>query len=479
MTRVSEQFDLGLSQPQLDFVDVDVTSDTELYVDPHALRQLRTEWGQACVALLQAYFGCVLAAIKAGDRAKADELLGQLREPNQTRLGFSEGRPAGHALGPELAAAVRAQLERSQALRTGLIQDLEDTILMIPLIGRDLISDITTNVIRQPLITYTQQVCEDLGIPMDVDVYAGPVWDPATEEWTQGFATLPWVGRHALLLVPKVIVRRKMDFEADDYYDKHIVPFLQEEEIRAGTELVRLLKGTGEPRVDKKDVREKYPRGKAFNEQMTRTHPQLLRDYRRSKRRHAPPAITHDGIAGVTGTEPPDWDALLAAVAAVAPGNAGATRYHRAVEALLVPLLYPWLSNLAHEAEIHEGRKRVDIRFDNTATAGFFDWLGNRYDVPFVFAECKNYAEDPDNPALDQLAGRFSPRRGTFGLLVCRTIADKATFEARCHDTANDGRGFIIGLDDVDLAALVEARGANDGSDPMRLLRRRFNRLVM
>ena len=96
-----------------------------------------------------------------------------------------------------------------------------------------------------------------------------------------------------------------------------------------------------------------------------------------------------------------------------------------------------------------------------------------------MFAECKNYAEDPANPELDQLAGRFSPRRGNFGLLVCRTIADKPTFAARCRDTADDGRGFIIGLDDEDLAALVAARAVERGPDPLRLLRRRFNALVM
>jgi hypothetical protein len=478
MTRVSEHFALGLSQPQLDFVDVDVETDTALYVDPHALRQLRTEWGRECVDLLRAYFGCVLDAIRSGDNARARELLGQLREPNQTRLGLSRGLPAGHALGRELAEDVREQLTRSAALRTGLIKDLEDTILMIPLIGRDLISDITTNVIRKPLIRYTQDTCEDLGIPIDENVSAGPVWDPATEEWSAGYADLPWVGRHALLLVPKVIVRRRMDFEADDYYDRYIIPFLQEEEIRAGTELVRLLKGTGEPRVDKKDVKEKYPKGKAFNEAMTRAHPQLLRSYRRAKGRHAPPAIPHDALAGITGTPPPDFDALLAAITAITPGNAGAGRYHRAVEALLTPLFYPSLTGLLHEAEIHAGRKRIDIRFDNTANDGFFDWLGGRYTAPYVFTECKNYAEDPHNPALDQLAGRFSPRRGNFGLLVCRTIADKDTFAARCRDTADDGRGFIIGLDDADLGELVAARLADDKRDPLRLLRRRFNALV-
>jgi hypothetical protein len=73
---------------------------------------------------------------------------------------------------------------------------------------------------------------------------------------------------------------------------------------------------------------------------------------------------------------------------------------------------------------------------------------------------------------------RFSPRRGNFGLLVCRTIADKNLFAARCRDTADDGRGFIVGLDDADFTALVAARKVDNGPDPMRLLRRRFNALV-
>ena len=52
-------------------------------------------------------------------------------------------------------------------------------------------------------------------------------------------------------------------------------------------------------------------------------------------------------------------------------------------------------------------------------------------------------------------------------------------FSAHCHDRADDGRGFIIGLDDADLAAVVEARTADDKRDPRRLLRPRFNGLVM
>jgi hypothetical protein len=299
---------------------------------------------------------------------------------------------------------------------------------------------------------------------------------------TSGQDTDPADGRRhavahaAVRIFNRVVDRSVLDIELADGY---IIPLLREQEIEANSDLVTIIKKTGEPRVTKKDLVARYGKGKAVNEAMTRAHPQLLDSYRKDKSRHVHPPISHDEIASLTSTLAPDFDALLTAMVAVKPGNVGATAYHRAVEALLTPLFYPWLSMPEREVAINAGRKRIDITFVNAAAAGFFDWLARRYDAPYVLIECKNYTGDPANPELDQLAGRFSPRRGTFGLLVCRTIADKDLFAARCRDTADAGQGYIIALDDDDLATLVKARKTGDGSGALRLLRKRFNALVM
>jgi hypothetical protein len=61
-SRVSQHFHLGLDQPSLDFVDVDIIGDLSVFIDPRALRLLHSEWGDECVSLIQNFFRAVLQA---------------------------------------------------------------------------------------------------------------------------------------------------------------------------------------------------------------------------------------------------------------------------------------------------------------------------------------------------------------------------------------------------------------------------------
>ena len=175
----------------------------------------------------------------------------------------------------------------------------------------------------------------------------------------------------------------------------------------------------------------------------------------------------------------PDWDKLLAVVRNIPVGKAGADPYEKAIEELLTALFSPSLTDPQVQRRIHEGRKRIDITYTNVARAGFFHWLSSHYEAPHVFVECKNYEGDIENPELDQLSGRFSPSRGRFGLLVCRRLEKKELFIRRCRDTAQDDRGFIIALDNEDLAVLVQARKEQNVIKQFKLLKERFDPLIM
>jgi hypothetical protein len=231
--------------------------------------------------------------------------------------------------------------------------------------------------------------------------------------------------------------------------------------------------------VTKKDLEAKYGRGKEVIVRETLNHPEVLERYRGVKSRTIKPPLSHREIAEETSTAAPDWDLLLEAVVSKAPGKGHADPYHKAVMALFTALFYPHLANPQAEYPIHDGRKRIDITFTNLSQKGFFSWLSHNFSAAHVFVECKNYGREIGNPELDQLAGRFSPSRGRFGLLVCRSFERRKLFVNRCRDTVADGRGWIIGLEDKDLALLVQEAKAWQASLTSGLLKKRFDEIIM
>ena len=142
-------------------------------------------------------------------------------------------------------------------------------------------------------------------------------------------------------------------------------------------------------------------------------------------------------------------------------------------------LFYPDLNCPKIEHEINEGRKRVDITFANSAEKGFFARLGTIYKVScaVIMIECKNYSKDINNPELDQMAGRFSARRGQFGIICCRSLNDNDAFLERERDTVKDGRGHIIHFTDKDLIALLNLK--KQGADIDEYLTNKYKEILM
>jgi hypothetical protein len=92
--------------------------------------------------------------------------------------------------------------------------------------------------------------------------------------------------------------------------------------------------------------------------------------------------------------------------------------------------------------------------------------------------ECKNYSSDPGNPEFDQLSGRFGINRGQLGMLLYRGVDDYARLSARCRDTAQDGRGFILALGDEQILQFLRLiADGNRGAVDSRL-QEMFNQLI-
>jgi hypothetical protein len=463
MARVSVHFGLEKQQGELDFVDVDLDADIALFIDPFAISQRPDKWSQDCHTLLKDYFQQVVTAITSGDLDRGRELLSNLHEPNETRFGFSAYDPAGAGLADGQAEDLLQALQSSEAVKTGLLSNLEEAELMVPGIGHDKISDLTTNVLRKPLAAYTKDQCDLHGIPTQ-SVSLNPYYDDDLKNWNTVNFDVPVVNDRPLVLVPKSIVRRLPAYSYGGYYS-HVVNHLAAYHLEANTSLVRTLK-RGAKRVYKKDVKATFARSKENLFEFSRKNPGILVEYRQR--------LQELEAKGLNEAVSRDEEVLLAsslaaALRAIPAGNDNASAYHKLMIGIVEFIFYPSLIHPRKEREIHDGRKRVDITMENSAASGVFERLHRVRKVPCgnIFIECKNYSSDPANPELDQLAGRFGVNRGKAGILLCRTFEDRDLFVQRCTDTVLDDRGLIIPLSDTEVLELLstiedEGRGELD-----------------
>jgi hypothetical protein len=470
-TRVSQYYKLGLQQPSLEFLDVVLEDDTRLFVDPRAFLALRTKWADECVELIRDFFDEVIQAMHAGNDDRARLLLSGLGEPNETRLGLSRGKPRGKGVGDVLADELFQSLKTSEAVKSGLIENLEDTALLVEGIASDRISDITTNIVRERLIEFSQRMAKKYRMKLRADVDSGALWTPETGEWENKPVPMLYPQGRPLLLVPRAVVRWKLDFDPGEYYRYAVLRFLRDRELAKGNSPLATVIKTGprkgQQRITFKDVekhyKKKYGGKKHFVVGATRDFPEILDMYKTKKERQFRPPESMDFLAEKVGLPEPKWGRLLKDVVELAPGKANATKYHRAIEALLTPLFQPSLVDPIIEKEIESGTMRVDLRYRNMPR-GFFKWFTDGFaKAPFVPFECKNYKEDPANPEVAQIASRLDSQKGRLGFLVCREIRDRDRFNKRCRSELDKNGNYIIGLDDNDLRVLVAARKARDG----------------
>jgi hypothetical protein len=450
--KISDLYNLQKSQAQLDFVDINITEDIPLFIDPFFLSKRNDNWSIESTQTIRSFFQEVINAINQGRDEDARDLFSYLHEPNATCLGMSQGNPRGRGVGLGDSENIYESLLNSKAIQTGLIQDIEDNILFIDNFGKDKLSDMATNIITRHLIEYTQNQCVLHNVELTPNIASGYFWDRTTLEWQITYTDMLVADGKKILLVPKGVVSFSKNYTPERYYNHFVLNFLQNDHIRMGGAFVQFKKD-GTPFVTKKDLKEHNPQSKEFLRRFTRDHPEILDQFKEELGADSLSnlEITDFNIANVLHD-------MIENLRDLPSGHESASTYHNLVLGILEVIFYPHLIYPVKEREIHEGRKRIDITFDNASKVGIFNRLQENMHIPcrYFFIECKNYSRDIANPELDQISGRFSFNRGQVGFVVCRTIDDFPLFINRCRDTFRDGRGLIIPLVDSDLIQLLE-----------------------
>lgn len=464
--KISEVFKLNAGQSELDFVDIDPGEDSPLFLDPFLISKRIDETSTSIDVTIKNYFQYLIDLIKVGNLPAAKDVFTHLNEPNDTCFGFSKAMPQGRGIAKVNSERIFESILSSDAIKTGLVTDLEDTAIFIEGVGPDLVSDMTTQIIRKDLIEYTKIQSSIWGIPLQVKP-TGIFWDVTRKEWREEYDQVLVIGNRRILLVPKYIVSYYRVYIDQQYHQHFVLEYLQSDHLARNTPVVEyktLKSGEIKRVVTKKKLKEKVaPLSKEFLREFTKQNPQVFHDFQEQKKSTIK-SLDNDDL------ETFNLDAvvnhIISKPQSTDSGTGTATVYHRTVVGALELLFYPKLVSPKIELEINDGRKRVDIVFQNGAESGFFFSYPETARLPMhnIMIECKNYEEDPKNPELDQLSGRLSWHRGMFGILVCRNITNTTTFMSRCKDFWKDKGELIIGLTDSDLILLLNKLKAGDQS---------------
>jgi hypothetical protein len=458
--RISKIFGLNKSQFELDFVDIDTSVDTKLFLDPYFIGKCRSPLAISCRATIHSFFQLLVTYLQANDVDSAREQFSYLHEPNETCLGMSSSAPKGRGVGAMDFEKIFESLLQSKAVKTGIAEDLEDFRIFVGNFDKDKLSDMTTNILRKHLLIYTAQQCTLHGIPLQENVATGPYWERKSSSWETKHYRALISNDKRYLLIPKRFVSYSDKYTQQKYTQHFVLNFLQNEHLRLNTALVQVRrdkKGNIKKKfVTKKNIRNKEGRiDKEWLVDFTQKNPQVFQKFKEDTKNSL--HVLSNEEMGETKSIEAVCDYLRDELISTPSGPENATKYHRIVTGILHLCFYPSLTCPTIEKEIHEGRKRIDLVFENTADSGFFFRTASRMPAQFVFIECKNYTKDPKNPELDQMAGRFGPSRSQLGLILCRDIDDYGLFLQRCVDTYRDSRGLILPLMDSDLVSFLDA----------------------
>jgi len=430
-------------------------------------------WAAQASEHIRTFFKEVMEALRSGDEMRAENLMSHLSEPKETFLGISRGSPNGRGLGRGQSRQLILAMRNSRAFISGLLSDLSEMALYVEGVDRDKISDLTTNIIRELLVEYTQQQCDLYEI--ETQNYSGPsFWDPSLKNWRSHHVQLPYIDDSPVILVPKYIVRRKLSIDSQEFYNKQITDFLIAENLRANSSLVQTIKG--KKVVTKSAVREQHPKTKSYIADMVADHPDLLELYKSIATRHKAMMTFADEEISIHALCLSLADAFLHIKARKAEAN----EYHRLIMGALTALFYPDLIQPHKKWEIHDGRKRIDIVYTNSSESGFFAQRRNdpMMNANTVIVECKNYSADIANPEFDQLLGRFDNNRGKFGIITCRSVDNQKLVDSKCKDASSRGRGYIIVLTDSDIIEILRKKAALREPEVGILLFQKFRKLL-
>ncbi|RYD51397.1 MAG: hypothetical protein EOP52_10410 [Sphingobacteriales bacterium] len=216
MVNISTHFGLTARQSDLDFIDVKLEDDNELFIAPRLLEISGSDLIRPMADTLYGFFARLLLLIKGENIQGAKDLLSGIQEPKETGLGYGKFNPTGgRSSGKKMRGELIDSILHNPLLgnRESNLNNLGDLIFFIPNFSRDRLSDMITKIIEVHLIEFTHNQCEKHGIDYRASKQKKKIFNPETLDWETREVELPvfndGIETRPIIFVPKTIVWNK------------------------------------------------------------------------------------------------------------------------------------------------------------------------------------------------------------------------------------------------------------------------------
>ena len=209
MANISTYFDLKVKQKDLDFIDVKLNDDNLLFIDPRLIEKTPNNVISPMADCLYKFFVNLMIAISNSNAKTTNQLLSGVSEPSETRLGYGHNNSNGRSAGPEIKKNFVNSIKNNPVIKSRQIQNFSDVSFFVPNMGPDRVSDITTKIIKNYLILFTQKQCKKLSIPVK-SILQEDILNDSDLTWSNKNVELPIFDDNKkdrpIIFVPKNIV---------------------------------------------------------------------------------------------------------------------------------------------------------------------------------------------------------------------------------------------------------------------------------
>lgn len=230
LTHISEVMKLHVaSHSEIDFVDVVLSPDTKLFLDPCLIEMSTDVWSTQAQRSISSYFDCFYSLYRqrASNSIKI-ELFQHAHEINATKLGYGSGHN-GKAKTPEGMLVTFSPIE--SLFQNGIdLRYASDLPIFIRNFAEDCLSDMLTNILFKMLSDFTIEQCRKHNVELHPIPKEYHYWDIETSTWQPYRGECLLADGKVILLVPKHFVRQRYYFNTTQYFQRVILGKLQENE---------------------------------------------------------------------------------------------------------------------------------------------------------------------------------------------------------------------------------------------------------